>query len=274
LARFEDLRFKRTGKPVDNEGHNMSMKTIYTIVAAIIVAGLSPIASAQYSYSSTPAFNAMGPAGTTMPSGWSFWYINGDGSSLVIPTSAEMATAVQGPSIMVLWDQTQPATTFLQQAGNEGATASAPTRLLGTSPTEDRGDILQLSLVNNSGHALNDVTVSYDMAFMASGTLKAGPSTDELPGYSFYHSLDNGASWTHDGSLDKSAAGHASATIVLGTPVANGGTTLFRWYDDNANGFSPDDMYAINNINIVPEPAALSLVALGALALLFRRRKA
>jgi hypothetical protein len=255
----------------------MSMKTIYTIVAAIIVAGLSPIASAQYSYSSTPAFTAMGPSGTTMPSGWSFWYINGDDTSLVIPTSAEMATAVQGPSFMVLWDQTQPATTFLQQAGNEGATATATTRLLGTSPTQDRGDILQLSLVNNTGALLKNVVVSYDMAFMAPGVLKAGfpaNSTPELPGYSFYYSLDNGTSWTHDGSLDKSSAGTASANIVFSTPVAINGTTLFRWYDDNAIAFSPDPMNAINNVDIVPEPAALSLVALGTLALLFRRRKA
>jgi hypothetical protein len=185
-----------------------------------------------------------------------------------------MATATPASFGLVVWNQTSPATSFFQQAGNEGANATATTRLLGTSPTEDRGDILQLSLVNNSGQPLNDVTVSYDMAFMASGTLKDGfPPTDELPGYSFYYSLD-GTSWTHYGSLDKSSAGHASATIVFGTPVANGGTTLFRWYDDNADAFSPDDMYAINNVIVVPEPAALSLIALGALALLFRRRKA
>jgi hypothetical protein len=48
----------------------------------------------------------------------------------------------------------------------------------------------------------------------------------------------------------------------------------FRWFDDNAATPFPDTMNAIDNVLIVPEPATLSLLALGALALGFRRRKA
>jgi hypothetical protein len=255
------------------------MKNIYTIVAAVILAGLVSTASAQNQiYSSTPNFNGMGPAGTTMPLSWTYWYIEGESSSLVIPTSAELSLAVQGISSLVVWNQTLPADLFLQQAGNEGATASATTRLLGTSPFGVRGDTLQLSLVNNGAPITSDiaVTLSYDMADMAPGTLKDGAdpgSTDELPGYSLYY-LD-GSTWTHVPSLDLSSAGSASAVIHFSTPVANGGTLQFRWYDDNAAEFSPDHMYAIGNITLeVPEPAACTLFALGALALVARRRKA
>ena len=246
------------------------MKKRFIIVTAIIVAGLSSVASAQF-YSSTSDFNAMGPTGTTMPPGWSYWYIAGDGSSLVNPTSAEMATATLGSQTLLPWSP--PAMTFFQQAGNEGTTPTDTTRLLGTSPTEDRGDILQLSVVNTAGAPLYGVTVSYDMSFMASGTLKdGGTPPEELPGYSFYY-LD-GSTWTYDASLSLSSAGSASATVNFTTPVPNGGTMQFAWYDDNANDFSPDDMYAIGNVTVVPEPAALSLFALGALALIFRRRTA
>jgi hypothetical protein len=257
------------------------MKTRYSIVTAIILAALSSTASAQLLYNSTSDFNAMGTAGTTMPPGWSFWYINGSSSNLDIPTSADMATAVQGSQVLTVWNATDGATLFSSRAagfyaGNEGSTATDPNRLLGTSPTQVRGDILQLSLANTTGAAITTFSLSYNMSFMAPGTLKDGypaNSTEELPGYNFYY-LD-GSTWTYDPSLSVASAGQGSDTITLAHPVANGGNLQFAWFDDDADPFSPDDMYAIGNVNVeVPEPAALSLFAVGALALMFRRRKA
>jgi hypothetical protein len=252
------------------------MKTRYTIAAAIVLAGLSPAASAAY-YSQN--FDSIGPTGTAFPAGWSVLTIDGDPSTLVIPTSAEMATASPGTSILAVWNQTDPAISYESSAINEGSTATATDRLLGTSPTLTRGSILQLSLNNDSGAPITTVRLSYDMECMADGTLKDGYSPpDELPGYSFYY-LD-GSTWTHLASLDLAnntvnSVGNASATFNLSTPVPNGGTLQFRWFDDNANPFSPDPMFAIDNVSVnIPEPATLSLLAVGALALIARRRKA
>jgi len=253
------------------------MKTNYTIAVAIILAGLSSVAAADFY---TQNFDSMGAQGTTPPSGWSMLYLSGNSSSLVIPTGAEMATATAGQSTLVIWNQTEGNDSWFNQAGNMGSSSSSSNRLLGTSPTGSRGSILQLSLGNTSGQAINYVTLSYDMECMSLGTLQSGYSQthEELPGYSFYYL--NGSTWTHVPSLDLSndglsSIGHGSATINFSTPVANGGTFQFRWFDDDSMYFSPDFMFAIDNVVVnVPEPASLSLLVVGALALISRRRKA
>ena len=238
------------------------MKIKYTITLAITLAGLLSTTSASPYYSQN--FDGMGPTGRTLPPGWSVWNLAGEGSSLVIPTSAEIATAVpDGPSLAV-WNQTDATTSFLEQAANMGSTVTDVNRLLGTSPTDNRGDLLQLALTNHSGAAVIAVSFAYDMKCMAAGTLKPGyppSSIDELPGYSFYY-LD-GTLWKHAASMDLAndtvnSVGHATAVINLSTPLANGGVLQFRWFDDNANAFSPDTMYAIDNIviNLLTVPAA------------------
>jgi hypothetical protein len=229
------------------------MKINHTIAALIILAGLSSAAAADF-YNSAPAFSLMGPTGTTPPPGWSMWYIAGGSTNTAVPTSAEMATAFAGANQLVVWNQTDGSDEWSQQAANEGSSPTDPNRLLGTSPTGTRGSILQLSLTNTSGAPVASATVAYDMECMAHGTLKAGypaNSPDELPGYSFYYF--DGSAWTHVPSLDLAndvlnSVGHASATINFCTPVANGGTLQFRWYDDNADAYSPDTMYAIKNV--------------------------
>jgi hypothetical protein len=253
----------------------MKMKTNYTIVAAILLAGLSSAAAADFYYGQN--FDSMGTTGTTAPLGWSFWHIDGNSSSTLAPTSAEMATAVPGLTTLAIWNQTSISDWF-DQGVNMGSTPTDSNRLLGTSPTGTRGSILQLSLNNNSGAAITSIRLTYDMKSMAEG-VSAGaefPSTDELPGYRFYY-LD-GSIWTPVPGLDLAndtvnSVGHADAIITFATPVDDGGTMQFRWFDDNAFSHSPDTMYALDNLNI-PEPTTLSLLAIGALALIFRRRKA
>ena len=127
----------------------MKMKTIYSIIAGVIFVGISSTASA-YVYSQN--FDGMGPAGTTAPAGWTELYIAGSSTSLVAPTGAEMATAVVGNgSSLAVWNQSSASTTLFLQAANMGSTASDANRLLGTSPSGVRGEVIELSVVNNNG---------------------------------------------------------------------------------------------------------------------------
>jgi hypothetical protein len=250
------------------------MKTSIKIAALVALATVSSAAAADFY---TQNFDGMGTSGTTPPAGWLVRYISGNGLSLTVPTSAEMAGSSLGsPTSLLVWNQTDSPVSWSQQAANEGASPSASNRLLGTSPSGTRGTILQLNLLNNSGGPVAKIGLSYDMQLMADGVLTGGfepGSIDELPGYSFYF-LD-GSTWTHVPSLDLAATGTASASFWYTTPVANGATMQFRWFDDNAYAYSPDTMYAIDNVILnIPEPGTLSLLGLGALSLVFRRRKA
>lgn len=254
------------------------MKTKYFFLLAAVLAGFVSTASA-YIYSQN--FDGMGPTGTTAPAGWSMLYVPGIAETLTLPTSADMASAVAGQAILAVWNQTDTTTSWIDQAANMGSSGSATDRLLGTSPSQTQGSIIQLSLVNNAGHPVSSVSIAYDMKCMAYGTLKNGYDNtfvDEFPGYRFYF-LD-GSTWMRVGSLDLAndtlnSVGHASADVNFSAPVPDGGTMVFRWFDDNAEPFGPDTMYAIDNVSVlVPEPGTLSLLAVGALALVYRRRKA
>ena len=241
------------------------MKTNYTIAAAVILASLSSAVAANFPYFQN--FDSMGTTGTTMPLGWSVWYIPGSSSSSTPPTSAEMAAANIGVQQLNVWNQGNTPDAWSQQAGNMGLSPSPfPNRLLGTSPTGTRGSILELSLNNDTGAAIDTVKLSYDMVTMTP------PPDAELPGYSFYY-LD-GSTWTPFPGLNLTDTGTVSAVITYANPVANGGTLEFRWFDDNSSASSPDAMIAIDNVLIIPEPATLGLLAVGALALISRRRKA
>jgi hypothetical protein len=247
------------------------MKKIYTVIAAIVLAGLFSARAADYSQN----FDSMGTNGTAAPSGWSMLNIPGTSTDALIPTGLEMAGATNGNSVLAIWNQTDSATEWQSQMANEGASPTSLNRLLGTSPTGTRGSVIQLSLNNTFGKPITYVSLSYDMQTMASGVLKAGftpGAPDELPGFSFYY-LD-GSTWTHVSSLDRTTTGTASATFTLANPIASGGVLQVRWFDDNAYAYGPDTMYAIDNISItIPEPATLSLLALGALVLVVRRSR-
>jgi hypothetical protein len=247
------------------------MKKIYTVVAAVVFAGALSARAADYFQN----FDVMGTNGTAAPAGWSAMYLVGSSPDAILPAPVEMAAATNGLATLAIWNQTDSPVEWGNQLANEGGSPTSLNRLLGTSPTGTRGSVIQFSLNNAFGRTITNVTLSYDVAAMAAGVLKSGFSPgalDELPGYSFYY-LD-GTIWTHFASLDRTNSGTASATFILANPIASGGTLQVRWFDDNSYAYGPDTMYAIDNVSItVPEPTTLSLLAIGALALLSRRVK-
>ena len=63
---------------------------------------------------------------------------------------------------------------------------------------------------------------------------------------------------------------------MLADTAAIGNNILFRWVDDNGVAQSPDQMFAIDNVNVVAvaEPSSLALLGVGTLSLLiFSRRR-
>lgn len=254
------------------------MKTIYSIITGIILIGVPSTASAYYSIFYED-FNSMGTTGTTAPAGWSHWYIEGFGPEATAPTGAEMADALPGSSSVAVWNQTDPNTIFFMQSANVGLTASDPDRMLGTNPSGTRGEIIQLSLLNNSGSAISSIQITYDMQVLATGDLKEGYSGEheELPGYLFYY-LD-GSTWTRFSGLDTTndeldSYNSAAGVISFSTLLPDGETMQFRWYDDNSDAFSPDWLFAIEHVDVlIPEPSTLSLLGLGALVFIARRGK-
>ena len=250
------------------------MKIKRSLITGVILIGLSTSASADLYYSQN--FDGMGTLGTTMPAGWSYWYIPGSSASLTLPTPAEMATALDNTGTLAIWNQTSASTTFFVQAANMGSTASDPNRLLGTSPTSVMGDILQLSLVNTSGGTVTAATIGYSLKCMASGTLKDGFSdtSEGIPGYRLYY-LD-GSTWTHSGidlaNYALNSVGTISGVVSFSTPIPNGGTISFRWYDDDGNAWSPDFMYGLDDVIVaIPEPGMIAFSILGFMLLIARR---
>jgi hypothetical protein len=175
---------------------------------------------------------------------------------------------------------------------------------LGTSPTGTAGTELQLSLVNNTGSDLNSFNISYDIRrFSTTTNNNNDPSTDpyvgeeELPGYSFFYSLDGGATWNNVASLTPQDLTGAPGTpsggplvpnsvgvtnvpttaISLVSPWTSGSLLEVRWFDDNAESPSPDQNLGLDNVVVstgaVPEPTAIGLLGVTAAALLRRRSR-
>ncbi|HEY8994015.1 MAG TPA: PEP-CTERM sorting domain-containing protein, partial [Lacunisphaera sp.] len=204
-------------------------------------------------------------------------------------------------SLVAATPTNQKATTGYNFAAT-GATGVTGDRALGSSPTGTAGTILELSMVNNTGDAITNLQMSYDIdrftTTTTNGTVASGSpnsGVEEFPGYQLFYNLtpSNAATWVNVSSLNPTInAGTGGAINVPNsvgvTSISNAGVTLdsawaagstiaFAWFDDNAEDSSPDQLIGLNNVSIaaVPEPSAgiLGLVAMGVAFTLVRRRK-
>jgi len=191
-------------------------------------------------------------------------------------------------------------TTYGYNFGSSVSPNVATDRALGTSPTGSTGTELQLGLTNSTGADINTLNVSYDIRRFSTTVMNNSYPTspwstmEEFPGYSMYYSFDGGNSWTNVSGLNPQnlVAGYSptsgpqvpntvgvtnvpTTAITLSSPWTAGSTLLLRWYDDNAQGPSPDQNYGLDNLVLssVPEPTGLALLGLSAIAALRRRRQ-
>lgn len=268
------------------------------VFAAIVVIAMSLVASAaSAAVVCNQDFNSMG-TGTAAPVGWSVYSISGSHDQFkpaddpagtgALPTGAD----IKGGALQATL-KAETASTSTSQKSSQGYNwaigGSSTERALGTSPTGIAGMILQTIIPNNTGAAINDLGIEYDIRVLGTTTNNNNYNNppyvgkEELPGYWLFYSLDNGVTYTNvsilnpDGHTWDNILGtvHISlADLQLGSSW-NAGTSLYlRWFDDNAQGPSPDQKIGLDNVVVtsVPEPATMSLLALGVLGLLNRRR--
>jgi hypothetical protein len=170
--------------------------------------------------------------------------------------------------------------------GLNAAFAASPTdRILATAPTGNAAAGIELQLLNNSGNALRDLMISYDIV-----RLNAVATANELPGYQLFYSQDAGNTWTKVLGLTPTLAGTTGVVVpnTIGvTNVSNFGFSLarswgagqdlyLRWIDDNADQTSPDQIIGLNNLSVaaaVPEPFTIVGTLLGGAAALRMRKR-
>jgi len=265
--------------------------TVAIMVCATLASAMQSLTSAGY----LENFNEMGTTGGTCPDGYSMGYVSGSnttygqtGSGNAGPiTAAGAASAGNFSTNVIEWDMTQALTKSETSAFNCGVNGASADRALGTDPTGDAANVLQLILLNGTGAPLSSVTFAYDEKCFSLGTIQfSGVEPDEgndLPGYAFFYSTTGStlaSDWSADANLyttDYTVGGvqHVTDTITFASPVIPGGSMYFRWLDDNGYYVSPDQMFTIDNVTVAaaptPEPATLSLLVLGGLAILRRK---
>jgi predicted RNA binding protein YcfA (HicA-like mRNA interferase family) len=270
----------------------------YIISALLLIGFLASQAPAvMFNGNYDQNFNSMG-TGTAAPAGWSVYSISGSHDQFK-PADDPTGTGAlpTGNDIKIGTLQTTlkaetPNTTTSQKSSqgyNWAIDGSSTERSLGTSPTGIAGMVLQLQLTNNSV-ATNQISIDYDVRVLGTTTNNNNYTTnnyvgiEELPGYRLFYSLDNGATYTNIASLNADGHTWANALGTVHESVANytlsgtwsiGSTLNLRWFDDNAQGPSPDQRLGLDNIviNSVPEPATITLLSLGLSSLVLRRNK-
>lgn len=230
----------------------------------------------------TENFNGMGPTGTTPPVDWTIWSFAGSNSTWggAIPASAMSGGTQLTPTASLGVFNQNPAMPSLGSNNNNGLNVGFTTdltdRALGTAPTTIAGTAIQVLVTNDTGLALSAITVSYDIKIVTAW------QNNELPGYRLFYATGPAAgAWTAAPALDAvvtsaNAVGSSftvTATITFaGGPVAAGANFLLRWVDDNAQQTSPDQIYAIDNVSIIPSPAVWGFALPVSLMWLRRRR--
>lgn len=250
---------------------------------------------AQFSYSQN--FDSMGPAGTTLPSGWTVGYLGVESSvnrAIMVPYAGNGLSITAMP--VVVSDGSALPAVNVGTVLNLGSSGNSD-RALGNYPrTTPSGDhVMQVALLNNSGSSVSAIQVSYwgEQWRQSQGTSTSGPellrflasTTDPLSGFTYFSGLDFLApkQTTADapvGGLDGNAAGNrvfVTGTISFQSPVPDGGTFYVRWHDWNDNGTS-DHFLGIDDlqiVSVVPEPSTVSMLLLGcgALAIGWRGRR-
>lgn len=262
--------FSLTAVATDNDG---GVTTSAPVSITVSPAGVRSIVSTIFE-----TFDTMGATGTVPPNGWSMRFINSgtnatwtDALPIAANGTGSVATAVATTGALTV--NNAPTTNNNNGYNAQGATLAD--RVIATAPTSIAGVAIQVQLRNNSGNAVNSISIGYDIRrYLAVAT------ANELPGYWLFYSLDGGTTWTNVDALNPTVAGPVGVIVpntvgVTSVPIttfslagtwANGADLLLRWVDDNAVATSPDQIVGLDNVsitavNVVGNPPTVTLTA-------------
>jgi len=250
-------------------------------LACVAPSALANITTPGYSQN----FNGMGATGTSAPALFSIWTLPGDNSTFTdatgIPASAVgggTQTSPSGALGVFTQNLTTPTNASTNNNGfNFGFSTNTSDRALGTSPTQVGAAVIQAALTNARTTAITSLDISFDVEVV---TLRT--TANELRGLRFFYSTVGSAGpFTAVPALDvvpsasavRGSVLAASATVNFPSAIAPGAGLWFRWVDDNADQTSPDQLVALDNLVIVPSPAAIALAGMGGLLCARRKRR-
>ena len=176
------------------------------------------------------------------------------GDSTTIFDAASMDAEVQNLAASAINGElpTSGATTPMGGT-NSRARFNSGLKVTQTRPTTTKAVLLQATLQNTSGSAINDLTISYYFARLVTGI-------EEVPGHRVYYNMTGVATeWQPIEALCSATPGETlpgnlvTASVTLITPWAPDALMYVLWVDDNAAG--TDDGYTIDNVSFAPSGA-------------------
>jgi len=256
------------------------MRSLSLVTSMVLFISSASSAATVFSGTYSQDFDSMG-TGSAAPEGWRHFVTSfGTNSTWGASIPAGGATGLSAMSVNTVGSALVAATTpsGTQNNGfNAGVGGSTTNRAIATSPTTVAGAIIQLDLENGTGSdvaAGTALSVSFDTIRYTQVS-----SSNQLPGYWLFYSLNGGTTWTNVGPNptltevpNTVGTTNSALTLTLGANWTSGSTMYLRWVDDNAQQTSPDQILGLDNVSITPAPGAIALLAVA--GLVGRRRRA
>lgn len=240
----------------------VSIRLLALLLFVTVLVPLKGLAQVSFTGTYVQDFNSMG-TGSTIPPGWThIGKLGGSASSwsTSIPASGNPSAASSGTvnnSLIVATNTFSGTSNTRAFNYSDGNTTN---RALGTSPTSDAGNILQLSLTNSTGSPLSSLQLSYNIRRFANAA-----SPESLPGYRLFVSVNGGTIWTNVAALNPTIStlpntvgtSNFSLALTLPAPVLAAGQLRLRWVDDNSASSAVDQRIGLDDVSItLSAPAA------------------
>lgn len=147
----------------------------------------------------------------------------------------------------------------------------------GTYPTFTFG----LTIQNNTGLEITSLSLGFDVwqYRLANNGRESTITLNDVDSLGFNETVFTAGNTGTSGALQPpSAVGSAYSQSLSGLSIAHGSSITLEWIYDRGTGSGSAQGLAIDNVSIttgasaIPEPATLSLLGLGALAMVLRRK--